>query len=304
MENPNLKKSILVTLTYFDVFEYPLTILEIKKYLYQDIADLGRIVLVLDELIADKKISEKDGFYFVSGKENALWRRKSNNRLARKKWQKIKKITRYLALAPFLRLVLASGSLAISNADKKSDLDVMIIAESGRIFTCRMFMLMITNLLGKRRKGRLVKDRICLNHYLTTESLAAASKNLYIAFEFGKLIPLLEIKKGTYEKMTQDNSWIKEYLPAYPWGIADHEIRINRFYRAGGRALEFMLTGKIGGLVESFFQWVQTRRLDYQKGRIIATESQLEFHPHPQEVWVPEKLKANFELYFNQNLDL
>ena len=58
----NLEKNLLKTLAFFDIFDYPLTLMEIYKYLpYEPIIEIKQALGESD------KIQSKLGFYFLAG---------------------------------------------------------------------------------------------------------------------------------------------------------------------------------------------------------------------------------------------
>lgn len=58
---------ILETIAYFDVFEYPLTPLEIKRFCYKPMSvfSLQSCIVELDQLVATGKLETRHGFYFL-----------------------------------------------------------------------------------------------------------------------------------------------------------------------------------------------------------------------------------------------
>src|SRR3989344_1983441 len=191
-----LRTSIFATILYYDSFNLPLTFAEVYKYLISP----GRfavkniespvfnvravdIAVELDNMVRVGVIGHKNGFYFMSGKDELYERRIEKDKLAARKWKKFLAITKYLQLAPYLRSVFASGSLAANNPEPKSDFDVLVIIRSGRLYTGRLFLWVISSILGARR-GRVdvvAPDKLCFHHYLTYHNLELSHRSLYIA---------------------------------------------------------------------------------------------------------------------------
>jgi predicted nucleotidyltransferase len=185
-----LEKAVLATLVYYDVLDRPLTSWEVFKYLNNtglrkskvqsfeyDLAlqDRSSQCQTLDSVLETlensselkKIIDQKNGFYFLKGRQEIVKERIERQKIADQKWKKAKRVIKLLQLIPFIRLVAVSGSLAMNNTKKESDIDLLIVAKSGRIWTCRGLTTLFIHLIGQRRHGSLTKDRFCLNHYLT-----------------------------------------------------------------------------------------------------------------------------------------
>ncbi|MEA2113280.1 MAG: hypothetical protein U9P63_01305, partial [Patescibacteria group bacterium] len=189
----SLEKSILATIVYYDVLDRPLNAWEIFRYMIRRRkADKTRLFrsacnntlnFVLDALENSLKlreiISQKNGFYFLRGREKIIKERIERQKIADQKWKKARKVIRFLQLIPFIRLVMVSGSLAMNNTKDRSDIDILIVSKFGRIWTCRGLTTLFIHLIGQRRHSNLTKNRLCLNHYLTDRSLKIPCKSLY-----------------------------------------------------------------------------------------------------------------------------
>ena len=94
-----LKKNILKTLVWFDLFDYPLTASEIWRYLLNtDFKELStdirkqesEIKIILDKLIREVKIGQKDEFYFLKNRQEIVGIRKQRQKISLKKLKKPK----------------------------------------------------------------------------------------------------------------------------------------------------------------------------------------------------------------------
>jgi len=305
----DLEKSILATLVYHDVLERPITGWEVFKYLIRpeprlrplSTTSLNQILDVLEnspELA--KLISQKNGFYFLTGNKRIIKQRIERQKIADQKWKKTKQMVKLLQLIPFIRLVVVSGSLAMDNPKKESDIDLLIVTRNGRIWTCRGIITLFIHLLGQRRHGYLTKDRFCLNHYLTDQSLKIPLASLYNAQTYAHLVPVWEAEEydvPKYNKFQRANQWLKDYLFFYPQSQQGYlrQIKSNQSFTFSRRLRESILDKKIGDALEFILRKVQTRRisqdpLTYQSGgRVVFNDEQLEFHPDSPEKGILEK---------------
>ena len=112
-------------LIYYDLLDKPLAALEVYKYLRAGAPGLSFFNTwqeIRTAAAESSSIQENNGLYFLAGRANNIKTRTKRLKLAQLKWKKLKKIGKYLALTPFLRLVAVTGSLPSYNTKKKNEL--------------------------------------------------------------------------------------------------------------------------------------------------------------------------------------
>ena len=73
-----LRKSILKVLMYFDLFHYPVSEEEIKKFLDQKAGE-NDLAVALQQLLLEKSIFVHDGFYSLHNDYSLVVRRRKGN---------------------------------------------------------------------------------------------------------------------------------------------------------------------------------------------------------------------------------
>lgn len=296
-----IRISIFATILYYDSFNFPLTLAEVYKYLVNPIRFLRHavfnghavsisssdIAVELDSMVKAGLIGHKNGFYFMSGKNGLYERRIEKDKLANRKWKKFMALVKYLQFAPYLRAVFASGSLAANNPESKSDFDVFIVVRSGRLYTGRLFLWLISSLLGARR-GRfdvVAPDKLCFNHYVTDDNLKIYNRSLYIAQSLANLKPVI-ISNGILDKfIASNNKWGNSYCYNFRQVSSYRNVRRNRFMLGLAKCGEVSLNNFFGNILEKMLMVLQQKRIKnnpatYESGgRIILTDKELEFHP-------------------------
>jgi len=303
------RNSILATIVYYDIFDYPLTLLEVFKYLINPgrvkritdgIAEitLNDIAEELDKLVKSKTISQKNGFYFLIGRESLYDIRIDRQKIADQKWKKFLKIVRFLALAPYFRGAFASGSMALGNTDDDSDFDVLVIVKAGRLYTSRLFMWLITSVMGVRRKKheRVAPDKLCFNHFITENSLGLSHESLFNAQTYANLKPIM-IEPGLIDRFFSSNLWINNFV--YNFKVQKDFVR--RSVVPSGLFIfcanlgELILNSPLGDGFEKIAKNFQQKKIKnnpatYESGgRIVFNDAELEFHPRSFESTVVKK---------------
>ncbi len=137
-----------------------------------------------------------------------------------RKLSRAKKVARLLGLCPTIKLICATGSLAVDNAKQYDDLDIMIVTSADTLWFTRLLILIFLKIFGLRRppslpehQSRRVSDKICDNLWLdeTALSLPLNKRNLYTAHEVLQAKPLFD-RGDTYSRFILANSWTKKYL--------------------------------------------------------------------------------------------
>ena len=197
--------------------------------------------------------------------------------------RRAKVVAFWLQLAPFVKMVGLNGSLSRGEAKETSDIDFLIITQKNRIWTCRMFVTLITELSGYRRQGKKVAGMICLNRYQTDDYLTILPKNDYHARVFSQLIPLVDIDDN-YNQYLKKNVWTAKL----DWPVIENRKMIlhSRFLSKLRNFQERYLSGRFGEWLERFLKYYQKKRILKDKrtltaaeGRIRVSDKELCFHP-------------------------
>lgn len=218
-----LAKNILTTITYYDSMDFPMTEFEIWKHLIRaDYYAVDQCVMKieLEHVVSELKnknllafLDNRNGFYFLKGRDELVEKRIASTKLAAEKIRGIHRVAAFLRFIPFVRMVAITGRLAMKNARPQSDWDLLIVLKSGRIWIGRTLVTIAVHLIGKRRRGKKIADRVCLNYFVTDESLEVITKDLFSANEYTFLYPLFGWK--VFQRFQVNNKWIRSMKPNY-----------------------------------------------------------------------------------------
>jgi len=301
--NNELSKYILTTLTYYDVMDYPLTSFEIWKYLTKiseqgsaskDKFSLEDVFKELGNEKLQKFIEEYRGYYFLKGRKNLVDQRIARNKIAEQKFRIVRSVAWWLRFVPYVRMVAVTGRLAMKNTERKSDLDLLVVLQAGKIFTGRTFTTLMVHMLGKRRYGKKITNRICLNYFITTKSLEINLKDAFSASEYSFMVPIWG--RQTFKKFQMENSWITKYKINYQIDeILNLKLLEDNFLTKIIRKTGEKIFS--ADFIEQCLKRWQVPRIlmdprTHQKGSmIIADEEALVFLPDPQSPKVFERFQ-------------
>ncbi len=166
-----LEKSIIKTVSYFNLFHYPLTLLEVYKWLFEPDREyeLKEILEALDNLAQAGILEKKFGFYFFSGQSEAVRIRLERYRLSEKKFKIALAVARRLYKLGYVKNISICNNAGYNNAQPESDIDFFIIISAGRLWLSRLLITLITSALGRRRHAQKIANRACLSFYLADD---------------------------------------------------------------------------------------------------------------------------------------
>jgi predicted nucleotidyltransferase len=293
-----ITKNILQTIIYYDILNFPLTSFETWKYLLaENSCTLGEVVEALESDDLKNSIEEFRGFYFLKGRKDLVERRIQCDKNSAVKFEIAEKAARWLRYTPFVKMLAVTGTLAMKNCEKDSDIDFFVVLEKGRIFTGRLLVTLIVHLIGRRRHGRKIKNRICLNYFITDESLEVQRQDLFAANEYCFIYTLLG--HNVFQKFCRTNlEWIKKLKPN--WQVSD--LKPARYFVEHGglssfiqKSFESLINILWGDRIEAWQKRCQIARIEgnpltQKPGAYIEyTDQNLIFLPVPQGVRIEEE---------------
>ncbi len=204
-----LGRSTLRTLLYFDIFSYPLTLPEIQKFSSINILTLNELQQELHELEKTGLIFKFGYFYCLKDDEAMVARRVKGNKEAEKYLPMAQQRATFISRFPFVRGVMASGSLSKGYMDEKSDLDFFVITEPRRLWIARTLFVMYRKFFIPRRRHK----EFCANYFIAADQLDIEEKNIFTATELATLIPLCN--QEMYFHLLEANGWMRDFLPNF-----------------------------------------------------------------------------------------
>ncbi len=243
LNEPNLQSSILRTIAYFSVFNYPLSFEEIYEYSDQKDAEPIPLRYILESLCSEG-IIKKSGPYYYIGHESCVETRIESNKYSEQLMKKAQKYARIISYFPFVKSISISGSLSKKSADKNADVDYFIITRQNRLWICR-------TMLAVFKKIFLLNSSkyFCINYFVDSANLEIKEKNIYTATEIAFLIPVYHHEN--FFRFLASNSWINTYYPRKQVEINENTESAKDIFPK--KVIEFLLDNKIGGMIDDLF---------------------------------------------------
>lgn len=257
-----VKRDILAILSYFDIFDYPITQLEIAQFA-RNTYSLEEISLGLHSLTSEQWIYKFGEFYTLQNNHDLVMRRKKGNAKARQMLETAEKVATLLSSFPFVKGIAVSGSLSKNFADEDSDIDFFIITEKNRLWLARTALMMF------RRLTILFKKQhwLCMNYFIDEKMLEIEEKNIYTAIEIATLLPFRGIK--TFHDFFKTNQWTRSFLPNHALRVSYVEEARSPFIK---KFVEFLFRNWLGTVLDFvLMKWTASRfNKKVKKGKVNA----------------------------------
>ena len=260
-----LKSNKFTSVRYHNIFDFKLTKEELLKWQY-------------------KNVEEK-----VSGTKN-------KNRLQREKYSQAKVViaknaSKLISKIPMVKFIGITGALAMNNANKDGDIDLMVITKNNTLWLTRLCVYCILHPTSYILRRPLVideKDSLCLNMWLDESDLIwdKADRNIYTAHEIAQIVPLIN-KDNVYEKFLYLNKWILLYWP--------NSVKIkdlgSKMYEAKKNPISYILH-LTSRLLENVTYRLQYLYMKSKISREIVTPTRAIFHPNDWGKVIIKKLSS------------
>jgi hypothetical protein len=242
MKYYSIKKDILATLAYFNLFDYPLRKSEIFIFLGH-CDDFKEFESGLRELLNESAIFNIGEFYSLHNNYSLAVRRYRGNEKATIMLKKADKAASILSAFPFVRGIAVSGSLSKYFADENTDIDFFIIASANRLWIARTFL----HIFKKFTYLFKMQDLFCMNYFIDEEELGILEKNIYTATEIATILPLYGCQ--IFDDFYKANTWARSFFPnKYMYIPPPKEIKKNWFRYL----VEKLLNNRFGNTLDNY----------------------------------------------------
>ncbi len=286
----------LAKIVWFDLFDYPLTLLELGKE-----PDLKLLSWV----------TSTQGFYCLKGREGIIRTRLQRATLAHAKYKKAHRAASIFALLPFVRMVAIGNTLGYNNARQESDIDFFVVAKEGHIFLVRFLTTLIAKLFRWRPTLHHKQDTICLSFFVSDNALNLQAiqdpqlvntwpYDIYLRYWITQLT-LLYDSYQCYERFIKENAWVHNMLPQAHARItvARGTIALGTFQQGIKNVGEWFLKMRT---LEYWLEEFQRNRLPLSLQEkvghgtgVVINSSMLKLHDHDKRAWFAKEFLQRYE---------
>ncbi|HJW48474.1 MAG TPA: hypothetical protein VJ726_03565, partial [Candidatus Limnocylindria bacterium] len=143
--------------------------------------------------------------FHLRGRASTIDTRRARETASAELWRAARAYGAWICRLPLVRFVGVTGALAMSNAERRADIDLFILTHPGRVWLCRLLVLAVV------RVAALRGHRLCPNFLLSTAEPLLRERNLFAAHEIAQMVPLRATEH--YARFIDANRWAQGYLP-------------------------------------------------------------------------------------------
>ena len=177
--------AIARTVIYASLFEYPLTLDQLRRALVESDQTEAEIVSTYYSSEQLPAIVEyRDGFFFPAGQRELVACRREREARSRAFLERHQRLLRFVCAIPYTRMVALSGSIAHLNLEGGGDLDLFMVTRGRHVWSVTVAVLVLSKLLRRRRI-------LCANFVLSDTHLAFAQQDLFTANQVIHLRPIV-----------------------------------------------------------------------------------------------------------------
>lgn len=293
-----LRERILFTLKFFDLQHTPLTLLQLRDFLFNEPELIRASVDQNFEIVNSRQplpaISEAQiveslandlsdqvefdrGYYCLCGKKELIQQYFETMIFRQRREQLIARFISFLRFIPFVRGVAVGGSQTLGQSKANSDIDLLIILDANFLWLGRLLVTGYFQLTGHRRHGQKIANRFCLNHYLAGSREVLSERDPYNAMEYLRLQPKV-FPETIASFVAQNLFWIQQFFP---------NARIPTVSNQSQPKFQLFLEKLF---LNSFGRWLNQRLGLWQMTRImrgtpaVANDTELSFHSRPRKL--------------------
>lgn len=284
-------KNLMTPISFFSIYNFPLTAVEVWQWQYKTGTGLSETKKLLDEMVGAERLGFKQGFYFLPGYEKNVIIRLKRFNIAEEKFKRVKLIGWFLARCPFVKMIAVCNTLAYSNAEENSDIDLFIVTAKNRIWIGRFWAQTLIKLLGLQPDPRNMKNKFCLSFFVTEDAMDLQKcllpekdgwPDIYFLFWFITLYPVYDAG-NVFLRLWQKNSWVKGFFPlASPVQTSKRRAIGVNFVCRGVKVFKDVAAAIFGNMIYKKMQLMilpkSKKAMANKDTRVILNDQMLKFH--------------------------
>ncbi|MEM7799671.1 MAG: hypothetical protein AAF633_10820, partial [Chloroflexota bacterium] len=148
LDRDRLIGAVYKTVAYSDIFDFPLTLPELHRYLEGVSISIEELQPVVSQQLPST-FAYTDGYLTFKDRTALLEQRKKRFAYSQSLWPHALRYGRIVASLPYVRMVAVTGSLAMDNADCGGDIDFFVVTEPNRLWLTRTMIIGVVRLAAK-----------------------------------------------------------------------------------------------------------------------------------------------------------
>lgn len=212
---------------------------------------------------------------------------------ATRKWRRALWVARVLRVFPWVQGVGVVNSLGFVTVHEESDIDLLVLCQTGRVWTSRLFVVALLRLL-RLRPGEAGKDPVCPSFFVAPDAYdlqaVAIEDDIYLRFWLATLVPVWG--EEAFGELFAANQWAVRRSIAPQYVSPGKVVRLCRW----------LISAFSFGFVERVARAVQLRllpaRIQAKAAQsdhgVVLTDTMLKFHEEDGRAMYRDRWKAAY----------
>jgi hypothetical protein len=199
--------AVAESVLYASLFDYPLTLAQLRQSLIESAQTPSEILQTYDRSPALQHVIEyQDGFFFPIGRADLIDERKRREARSRGFLRRHRVFLSLVCAIPYVKMVALSGSIAHLNLEGDGDLDLFIVTRGRRVWSTTVATVLLAKLLRRRRI-------VCANYVMADSRLSLEQQDLFTASQIVHLKPL--IGREVFQAFVAANPFVVKFYPNF-----------------------------------------------------------------------------------------
>lgn len=197
--------SVYATVSYADVFDMPIELDHLHRYLVGSSLSLIETSMVVDDLVTAGKLQRRDDVVYLAGRHEVLAIYDERTQRAASMWKHAEKWGQRIGRIPLVRMVAVTGGLAVDSVADHDDIDFFIVTRPRRLWLTRLMIIVLGRLAARKDID------LCPNFLVTTRAVEMTDQTLYAARELAQMIVI--VNDELCQQVRRSNAWMFDFLP-------------------------------------------------------------------------------------------
>ena len=200
-----LTDAVLATVAYSDVFDMPIEVTRLHRFLVGQQAEPDELETAVKTLVADGRLGQHNDLLYLPTRTEVLDIHQDRSVRAAAMWQKAVTWGIRIGRLPNVRAVAVTGGLAVDSVAPHDDADYFIITRPGRLWLTRLLVLVLVRLAERDN------IELCPNYIVSETAMVMNERTIYVARELAQMVPIVGVEHCI--ELRDQNRWMFDHLP-------------------------------------------------------------------------------------------
>ena len=249
LDNTDSAEAVIATVGYADVFDMPIELHHLHRYLVGSKLTEDQTSSTVDALVQGGWLGRRGDVIHLPGREAVLDIYDDRTARSMTMWDQAQVWGRRIGLLPFVRMVAVTGGLAVDSVAPHDDIDYFIIVRPGRLWTTRLMIIALGKLADRH------DIELCPNFIVSTNAMDMDVRTVYVARELAQMVVI--VGDDLCQEVRERNSWMFEFLPNAT--VAGDQTRLTNVRTNPAQALAERLL--LLPVFQRFEDWERKRKI-------------------------------------------